>query len=160
MGTKSQTHRLKGLSIPSGVVEASAPRKYLKGLKSDDYVVFKNQKPVFALDYLSLKGTDFCFNSNNLSQKDYVKLLGGLKRISAHTYETLNKERMFHFHSLNWKEVQLKESEFNKCVGCQSGEIEAFQVKVFEEARVIGFIYQGVFYLVMFDFQHKAYPRK
>lgn len=141
--------------------------KYQLGFKADSFKSIKKLKPVFAFDYLSLNKTGFCYNAPLLGAKDYEKLLKGLKRISENTFETLNNERMFHFHDINWTDakVSLQESEFCKCIDQKSSttsdlDITAYQCKVFEEARILGFIYSGVFYLVMFDRGHNNYKRK
>ncbi|MFR7821849.1 MAG: hypothetical protein ACLU30_00485 [Odoribacter splanchnicus] len=87
----------------------------------------------------------------------------GLRSISEHTYEYMNRENRFHFHEIKWEDVTVKKSDFYKCISRKENsdeEICAYQFKVFEEARIIGFLYKGIFYLVMFDRGHNAYKRK
>ena len=68
----------------------------------------------------------------------------------------------YHFHNVEWKEIATRESDFYKCIrNPYQGEkdLTVYQFKVFEEARVMGFIYRSVFYLVLFDRNHNAYSR-
>lgn len=137
--------------------------KYQVGLNSDRFESVKHLKPVFAFDYMCEDKSSFSFTSYLLGASDFKKMMKGLKRISNNTYETLNREALFHFHDVRWKDVDVKESDFNKCIfgkGDRKGNMTPYQVKVFEEARLIGFLYRGVFYMVMFDRGHNAYKRK
>lgn len=137
--------------------------KYKVGLDSDKFEVVKHLKPVFAFDYLCEDASAFSFTGGLMGAADYRKLMKGLKRISQNTYETLNREEQFHFHDVKWQDVSVKESDFNKCIfgtGESNGDLTPYQVKVFEKARLIGFLYRGVFYMVMFDRGHNAYKRK
>ena len=150
---------LKEWEIP--IIEAHA--KYEIGKETDVFDDVKNLKPIFSFDYVSMKNGFFCFNGNTLGRKDYVKLIKSLKEVSLYTYETMNKEYRFHLHSIDWDDVTVSESDFYKCIyGEYHGEkdITPYQFKVYEEARIIGFLYRGVFYLVMFDRGHRAYKRK
>lgn len=137
--------------------------KYKIGQNSDSFEAIKHLKPVFAMDYLCEDGSEFSFTGQQLGARDYQKLMKGLKRISKETYATLNRVDQFHFHDIKWDDVSVKESDFNKCIygkGESNGDLTPYQVKVFEEARLIGFLYRGAFYLVMFDRGHNAYKRK
>ena len=137
--------------------------KYKVGLDSDKFDVVKHLKPVFALDYLCEDNSAFSFIGRLMGVTDYRKMMKGLKRISLNTYESLNREEQFHFHEVKWQDVNLKESDFNKCIygtGKREGDLTPYQIKVFEEARLIGFIYCGAFYMVMLDRGHNAYKRK
>lgn len=156
MGKYNEFENLK-LQIPEPAI------KYRKGEKTDDFHEIKNIYPVFAFDYISMQKSDFCFNGRLLGTKDYAKLLQALKSISGFTYQQMNDEYRFHFHEVEWEEVSVSASDFYKCVnGKYDGEedITPYQFKVFEEARIIGFIYRGIFHLVMFDRGHNAYKRK
>lgn len=138
------------------------PKKYELGKQSDNFNDIKNSHPFFSFEYISLNKSDYCFNSTITSAKDLVKLLSGLQKISKNTYAILDREKLYHFHDINWDETNVKESEFYKCIYKGSKyerSITAYQVKVFEEARIFGFIYKGIFYLVMFDRGHNAYDR-
>lgn len=140
-----------------------AHSKYEVGKKTDAFEDVKGLKPVFSFDYVSMKNGLFCFNGNTLGRKDYVKLIKSLKDVSSYTYEVMNQEYRFHFHEIDWNEVAVSESDFYKCIHGEYHEekdINPYQFKVYEEARVIGFLYRGVFYLVMFDRGHRAYKRK
>lgn len=138
--------------------------KYVLGAGCDKFEDISELKPTFSFDYLSLDHNDFGFAGKLLGHNDYKKLLKALKNISKYTYGTLNGEYSFHFHDIKWEEVTLSKSDFYKCIYEErydgQDDITPYQFKVYEEARVIGFIYRGVFYLVMFDRGHKAYKRR
>lgn len=147
---------LKGLSD----AVSTPKKKFMVGERSQKFDEFKYHHPIFAFDYISLNQSELCFDGKLLGRKDYTDLLKGLKRISVETYDSLNNNRMFHFHPIDWSDTSVLESDFNKCIGSDTGDITPYQFKVFREARVIGFVYQGVFYLVMYDRGHNAYKRK
>jgi hypothetical protein len=137
--------------------------KYMMGERSDAFEDIKNLKPVFSFDYASIKESDFCFNSKLLGRKELVKLIESFKDISKYSYETMSREYRFHFHEVKWGDVTISESDFYKCIYGNSNEerrITAYQFKVYDKARIIGFIYKGVFYLVLFDRGHNAYSGK
>lgn len=140
--------------------------KYRFGEKGNKLSEVKKAKPVFAFDYLSLSKGDFCFNSKLLNpQRDYIRLLESLKKISDKTYDDLSSDNTFHFHDVKFSDTHVTESEFMKCLtNDKKHDIDdlptVYQFKVFEEARVFGFIYKCVFYLVWFDRKHKVYKRK
>lgn len=138
--------------------------KYEIGNDTDSFEDIKTLKPVFSFDYISLNESLFCFNGTSLGRKEYLSLLTGLQSVSSHTYKTLNSEYRFHFHEVKWDEVEFSASDFHKCIYGEgyNGEtdITPYQFKVFGIARVIGFLYRGVFYLILFDVGHNAYKRK
>lgn len=79
------------------------------------------------------------------------------------TYGAIDGNKNKHFHDIEWKDVDIKESDFKKCISSlhpENIDVTAYQFKAFQEARVIGFIYKTVFYIVMFDRGHNAYKRK
>ena len=139
-------------------------KKYSLGDNTDSIVDVKQLKPVFSFDYISLRNTQFCFNGKTLGRSDYKKLITALKDISKYTYEELSNNKKFHFHDIKWEDVTISSSDFHKCVygNLYKGEddITPYQIKVFDKSRIIGFLYKSVFYLVMFDIGHNAYPRK
>lgn len=147
------------LQIPHRVQD----KKFTLGEKTDDFQRIKHLNPVFAFDFISLNKSNFCFDGKLLGREDYVKLMKSLKNISSYTYEMIDKEYRFHFHEIDWDDVTVSKSDFYKCISKNhksEEEIEVYQFKVYEEARIIGFLYMGVFYLVMFDRGHNAYKRK
>ena len=150
---------LDGLKINQQI----SNKKFSLGNKTDDFQQIKHLNPVFAFDFISLNGSNLCFDGKLLGRDDYVKLMKSLKNISSYTYETIDKEYRFHFHAIDWDDVTISKSDFQKCISRDiksEEEIEAYQFKAYEEARIIGFLYKGVFYLVMFDRGHNAYKRK
>lgn len=138
--------------------------KYELGVGSDNFEDIADLRPTFSFDYLSLDHKTFGFTGKLLGNKDYKKLLKALKKISKLPYRVLNQEYQYHFHDIKWEDVSLSKSDFYKCIYEEqyNGEddITPYQFKVYEEARIIGFVYRGVFYLVMFDRGHNAYKRK
>ncbi|MFA8299149.1 MAG: hypothetical protein ACEPOV_03210 [Hyphomicrobiales bacterium] len=143
--------------------------RYKLGSGSDKIAEVKNLRPIFAFDYLSLSKTNVCFNSKVINQKkDYLKLLEGLKKISSKTFDDLTRDKNYHFHSVDFSNVKVKvsENDFLKCLVSDSRKIDdsikptVYQFKIFEEARILGFLYRGIFYLVWFDRQHEVYKRK
>lgn len=137
--------------------------KYRIGLKSHKVVDVEKLKPKFAFDYVSVRRNVFCFNATHLGRNNYVGLINGLKEASKMTFKELEDSHTYHFHDIDFDEVSIKKSEFYKAIlGKYDGEdyIIPYQMKVFKEERVIGFLYDGTFYLVMFDSGHNAYNRK
>lgn len=157
--SKKKFHQLKNAAVGSLQPQQG---KYVLGKASDPFDRIKHLHPVFAFDYISMNSSGLCFNGKR-GAKDYQSLLKGLKRISAHTYQTLNREPIFHFHTIDWDDTSVSEAEFLRNIGNDLDAnigITAYQCKVFEEARIVGFLYNGVFYLVFFDREHNIYKRK
>ena len=149
--------------LEKGNVQPKEDGKYKAGLDSDRFEAVKHLKPVFAFDYLCEDRSEYSFTGDLIGSSDYRKLLKGLKRVSQNTYTVLNHDKQFHFHDVKWHDVSVKESDFNKCIygkGEGDGDLTPYQVKLFEEARLIGFLYCGVFYMVMLDRGHNAYKQK
>jgi len=141
--------------------------KYSFGAVSDKLNKIKQDKPTFAFDFLSLKNSRFCFNSNLIAGvKEYQRIFQGFKTISTKTYDELSKDRSYHFHEVDFDDTTIPHSDFLKCLVSDTSKINidnsptVYQFKVFEEARVFGFIYRSVFYLVFFDRNHDGYKRK
>ncbi len=148
--------RQLSISIP-------ADGKYQIGIKSHKVVDAARLKPKFAFDYISDRGTLFCFNATHLGRKNYLGLINGLKAASKLTFKELESSRTYHFHAIDFNDVTIRKSDFYKAISGDYSDddyIIPYQIKVFKEERVIGFLYNGTFYLVMFDSGHKAYERK
>ncbi len=144
------------------ISDSKVPGKYAIGEKDDQFVDIRKRYPSFSFEYACMDKDKFSFNYTGISSRDYAKLIDGLKNVSQHTYERLNDEYCFHFHEVKWDAVTIRESDFYKCIAKEyKGEkdLTVYQFKVFEEARIFGFVYSGVFYAVLFDRQHKAYDR-
>jgi hypothetical protein len=143
--------------------------KYKLGEKGYSFYDIKNLKPVFAFDYLSLLNTELCFNSLNLDTKDFIGLLEGLKKISSITYNELKINRSYRFHTINFDDpkVSIHKKEFKKALTYKVDllndeelpNLYQFDIQYVQEARVCGFLYKGVFYLVWYDRHHQIYPR-
>jgi hypothetical protein len=148
-------------SIPS-------QEKYKLGEVGMSFYDIKNFRPVFAFDYLSLNGNDYCFNNEGLSKEDYIGLLSGLRKISNTSYGVMHDNKAYRFHKIDFddKSVTIKRQDFkniltNKPELLDDEELPnlwQFDLHYVQEARVCGFLYQGVFYLVWYDRDHKIYP--
>lgn len=141
----------------------SGREKFIVGEKSDDFKDIKTLKPTFAFDYISLKGGTFCFNSEKLGRSSYIDLIKGLKEVSAYTYEELNASHKYHFHDMQFDDISIRKSDFYKRIlGSYSDEdyITPYQFKTVNKSRVVGFLYKGVFYIVMCDSDHEAYKQE
>ena len=98
--------------------------------------------------------------------REYIKLIESLKKISEKTYDELSKDRSYHFHEVDFIDTTISQSEFIKCIVKDYSKVNkdqcptVYQFKAFEESRIFGFIYQGIFYLVLFDRNHDGYKRK
>lgn len=141
--------------------------RYNLGKSSNSLSEIKKLKPVFAFDFLSFSKTALCFNSRVINaKKDYLRLLESLKKISEFTFDELSKDRRFHFHDVDFDETSATESDFVKCLVANPSKSDesnyptVYQFKVFEEARLFGFFYKGIFYPVWFDRNHEVYKRK
>jgi hypothetical protein len=141
--------------------------KYDLGKITNNLSEIKNIKPIFAFDFLSFSKSNFCFNSNLINaKKDYLKLLESLKKISSLTFDELSKNRTYHFHDVDFSDTHPSESDFLKSIVQDSSKLQdsntptVYQFKLFEESRIFGFFYRGVFYPVWFDRNHLVYKRK
>jgi len=144
--------------------------KYSLGETGYSFHNIKQFKPVFAFDYVSVNGEDLCFNSNKLVADDLRGLIIGLKKISSFSYEELNKNPAFRFHVINFDDpkVQVSRAEFKKVLTNRPDKLADEHLPTFyqidiqyvQEARICGFLYKGVFYLVWYDRNHQIYKRK
>jgi hypothetical protein len=142
-------------------------KKYVFGEAANRLHDIKQHRPVFAFDYISLGNSDFCFNSNLINpNKDYHRLFHSFKSISNKSYGELSTNYAYHFHEVDFNDISISHSDFLKCLVPDVSKINpdhsptVYQFKTFEEARVLGFVSKMVFYLVFFDRNHNAYPRK
>lgn len=166
MGKNNRFRELQNINIEP-TLSATHPfdGKYTIGSQLDNLNNIKHLKPTFAFDYVSENKDDFSLiNHSKLCVDDYKKLFSGLKQISSQTYDTLSKNRKFHFHSVDWNDTTVSARDFEQHIDPYrrntGDEITAYQIKLFEEARLFGFLYKGVFYVVLFDREHKIYKQK
>lgn len=137
--------------------------KYKIGTKSHRTIDVEKLKPKFAFDYVSFRGGTFCYDSNLLGKNHYLNIIKGLKAASTFTFKDLETSHTFHFHDIDFDDVSIRKSDFYKAIlGEYNDEdyIIPYQMKVYKDERIIGFLYDGTFYLVMFDSGHNAYNRK
>jgi|GEM_PF-944360 hypothetical protein len=143
--------------------------KYKLGEQGYSFHAIRDLKPTFAFDYLSLSGSELCYNSDKLTAKDYLGLLEGLKKVSSISYNELKVRPNYRFHQidfdnpsvsisrrdfkaiLTFKETLLKDEELPS--------LYQFDIQYVQKARVCGFLYKGIFYLVWYDRNHTIYPR-
>lgn len=144
--------------------------KYKVGEQGIPFNSIKKLKPFFAFDYLSLENSNLCFNCKTNKRDDLLGLLEGLKKISSFTYEIMRSTKALRFHPIDlWdKEVKLQPKDFLKILapsnrGMTEDELPTlyqFDLQYRIEARAVGFLYKGIFYLVWYDRNHIIYPKK
>ena len=143
--------------------------KYKLGSSGYSFYDIKNLKPIFAFDYLSLNCSELCFNSARLSTEDYIGFLEGLRKISDTSYQALHDTKNYRFHKIDFddKKVSISRKDFklilsNKPELLKDEELPTlyqFDIHYVQAARVCGFLFKGVFYLVWYDRNHTIYPR-
>ena len=143
--------------------------KYQIGESGYSFHDIKKQTPIFAFDYLSLEETELCFNCSKFKIEDFIGLFDGLKKISKIPYETLKTVPIYRFHSIDFDDnrVTISRKDFKAKLSFkeelltdeQLPTLYQFDIQYVQEARVCGFLYKGVFYLVWYDRYHKIYPR-
>lgn len=147
-----------------------ASSKYKVGATGFEFHQILKLKPVFAFDYISLEAGTKCFDNPSLKISDFIGLLYGLKKVSEHTYESLHKIRAFRFHKIDFddKKVTISRRDFKEKLTFRLDEFRdeelpnlwQFDLQYIAKARVAGFLYKGVFYLVWYDRDHLIYPRE
>lgn len=158
--------------VPKPKVEQSlgSNPKYRVGEKGLPFNRIADRYPVFSFNYLSWAGSELCANAPGLGRDDLVGLLDGLRRISQVTYGELLRQRTWRFHTVDLEssKVSLNQDDFLKVLapsgrGMNEDDLPTlyqFDLQFIREARAVGFLYFGVFYLVWYDRYHKLYPRK
>ena len=144
--------------------------KYQLGEKGYSFHDIKKLTPVFAFDYLSLNESELCFNCKKYNDKDFIGLLDGLKKVSKIPYETLKTIPNYRFHSIDFDDsrVTLSRNDFREVFTSKEEQLPdeqlptlyQFDLQYVGEARVCGFLYKGIFYLVWYDRYHSIYKRK
>ncbi|MEP2239686.1 MAG: hypothetical protein ABJI22_15060 [Maribacter sp.] len=164
----------KGFEIPDPKKQLESAinslSKYKIGEQGIPFHSVKNLKPIFAFDYLSLEESNLCFNCKSNDRDDLLGFLEGLKKVSSFTYERMRVTKALRFHSIDlWnKKVNLQPSDFLKILapsyrGMTENELPTlyqFDLQYKIEARAVGFLYKGVFYVVWYDRHHIIYPQK
>ena len=166
MGKNNKFKKLDSINIelaPSVIQPTDG--KYAIGSPLDNLYDIKHLKPTFAFDYVSESKDDFSLiNHSKLCVKDYRDFFSGLKHISKQTYDELMKREDAHFHSVDWDDTAISARDFERHIDPNRSntgeEITAYQVKLINKARLFGFLYKGVFYVVLFDRGYDVYKRK
>lgn len=144
--------------------------KYQIGEKGVNFFDVKRLKPIFAFDYLSFRGSNLCFDEDAKGKEDFVGFLKGLQKISGFTYEQMRKNPALRFHPIDFqdKRVTLKPKHFLEVLapsgrGLTEEELPTlyqFDLQYMIEARAVGFLFKGVFYIVWYDRNHVIYPQR
>ncbi|WP_010519061.1 hypothetical protein [Croceivirga radicis] len=144
--------------------------KYKVGEQGLNFFDIKKLKPVFAFDYLSLNETNLCFNQKELKFEDLLGFFEGLKKISSFTYEQMSLQKQLRFHKidLNDNKVSISCKDFLAILapsgrGMTEEELPTlyqFDLQYKIEARAVGFLFKGIFYVVWYDRNHIIYPKK
>src|SRR5204862_5831491 len=99
----------KKFSIPDplqSINKIETTQKYSFGVSSNKLNEIKQDKPVFAFDFLSLNSSVFCFNSTRIAGvKENQRILHSFKTISSKTYDELSTDRRFHFHEVDFNDT-------------------------------------------------------
>ena len=133
--------------------------------KSDNMVLIKDMKPCFAFDYINMQQKDIYNFIKGCGASDYKGIFNGLKEISKYTYQTIEQTEKFHFHPINWEKdfPDMSPKDFYKHIytdnNYNSDDITPYQFKTHGDSRLVGFIYQSIFYIVLFDKGHDIYDR-
>ncbi len=173
MAKKSKQKNKKGFEIPDPKNQLESAinslSKYKVGAQGISFNSVKNLKPIFAFDYLSFNETELCVNAKTNRREDLLGFLEGLKKVSNFTYEKMRLTKALRFHSIDLfdKKVNLSPSDFLKILapsyrGMTEDELPTlyqFDLQYKIEARAVGFLYKGVFYLVWYDRNHIIYPK-
>lgn len=171
MGKKRSKDKIK-IGNPQQQLEelSGQSTRYKLGEKGVSFHEIKSRTPVFAFDYLSLSSTGLCFDSKTLITEDYLGFLRGLKKLSNITYEDLKRIPNYRFHSIDFTDprVCIPKKEFKKILTNKSNlladdelpTLYQIDIQYVSEARVCGFLYKGIFYIVWYDRNHAIYKRK
>lgn len=143
-------------------------QKYKLGRLTRSFHQVKELTPVFAFDYLSLEESEFCFNGKQVAARDYAALFRKLKEVSRKTYEELSRDKYFRFHPVDFNDPRVKISQrsFVKAITTNSSHFDAdqaptlYQLDAFKEARIAGFLCEGIFHLIWLDRGHNIYARR
>ena len=114
--------------------------------------------PCFSFRYYHADSKQYSFQ--NLSQKDFCKLIKRLHSMSQKTWgDILVREKEFwHAHDVDWSFTTEKQG-FSHLKNIKIG--TAYQFEVFEECRIFGFFnHENVFKIVWVDRHHAIYKSK
>lgn len=145
------------------------PQKFQIGDKPCNLYENLNFTPTFCFKYISLNGKELCFNFNKINTKGYHKLFEKLKLLSSITFKELSSNSKFHkFHPVSFSDnITLSKHQYKKYLTNKPDELNddqlptLYQFEVFEEKRVMGFLgYYGLFFILIYDFNHNIYKRK
>jgi hypothetical protein len=145
--------------------------KYRVGQKDDtSFHDIRELTPIFAFDYISMQENPLCFNATSLTKEDYVGLLNGLRKISPISYKELSTTPIYRFHQVNFNETRVllsardfklilfpSESLREKVLDEELPTLYQFDLHYVQEARAVGFLFKGIFYLIWYDRNHEVY---
>ena len=126
--------------------------------------------PVFSFEFISLSGKELCFNFNKIDSTGYHKLFLKLKEISQKKFKEIEDQKKFYkFHPVDFanKKVCISKHQYKKYLTDSPDKFNddqlptLYQFEIFEEKRVFGFLgIRGLFYFLIYDYNHRIYKRK
>lgn len=124
---------------------------------SPNKIGWAKKKIKFSFEYYDSGNKDYCLS--NWDKRQILKTLERFKDINSKNYfELIKQSRVLHFHPVDWKNTIHKKGFTNQAVS----NLEPFQFALLgvneQKARVFGAYYQGTFYIVWFDLDHKICP--
>lgn len=116
-----------------------------------------NNKLRFSFEFYDTTTNEYCLSE--MEKKDIKRTLERLKQVNEKSFkELLSEKRVFHFHEVDWKRT----TEKNGFPDSRVSQLQPFQFSILgvknQRARIFGAYYQGTFYIVWFDYEHKIYP--
>jgi hypothetical protein len=148
--------------------------KYKIGDKIAGIAALEDYTFTFTFDYLSLNSSNLCFNNNDVSREDFVKIFSLKKKLSKMKIEDIQNKRKrdLHFHSIDLNEKRFLKEPLKNLFG-YSRVIEAdrfptiYQIAVYTDnelekaPRIVGFFGNyGVFHVLWLDYHHQIYRGK
>lgn len=138
------------------------------------FVNVEDYSPIFSFKYVSMKQTDFCFDSTDVLKEDYHAILNLFKRVSDLSYRDIYdySKKEFRFHSIDSSKLaNTKYEEFKQLIEARIGTTRdqlptLYQLAVYtniggKAPRIIGFLDKlGLFHIIWFDYHHKLFPQK
>jgi hypothetical protein len=121
---------------------------------------FYNLHPYFSFRYFHKDHDKFNLKKFK-NAKEFIWFFERLQKMSADTWEEIFTEKRdyYHAHEVDWEGTDIKKGFCHLPKDIQ--ESPAYQFKVFEACRVLGFFnHDNVFKIIWIDREHQAYPSK
>lgn len=159
------------INIPN-YEDESLQMKYKFGDTSMVNPFSEKATPVFAYDYVSLNGTNFCFNQCKIRGGQYMSYFEKAKEISKIDISTLFTEKTNHIHTIDLNEKFFLIPKIKELLNIDKDKfiepeklptLAQFEVETDPERgspRVIFFLGSyGVFHILFFDLEHNTYRK-